>query len=112
MERFNTQKGQHILTDEDALDIFEQNVNKGGNVIEVGSGSGNVTRRLAKHAGKVVGFEVDHRFGDDLSKLQEEYPNVKISYKDVLGVDLKKILKGKTRDQRWQAYLSTSLNLS
>ena len=54
--------GQHMLVDEEALDIFTEQIVYGANVLEVGSGTGNITERAAARANKVIGIEIDRRF--------------------------------------------------
>lgn len=48
-------------------------------VLEVGAGTGNLTRELAKKAGKVIVFEVDTRFKPFLKDLSE---NVELHFED------------------------------
>src|SRR3989344_42785 len=40
-------------------------------VLEIGAGIGNLTAEMAKHAGRVIAFEIDKRFKPMLSKLPE-----------------------------------------
>ena len=54
--------GQHILINKVALDVFSRNTIRGGNVLEIGAGPGNITERIAEHAKKVVAIETDRRF--------------------------------------------------
>ncbi len=46
----NESIGQHILVDEKVLDFMGQQVSCGANVLEVGTGPGNITRRIAQGA--------------------------------------------------------------
>ena len=48
-------------------------------VLEVGSGTGNLTREIAKKAGKVIAFEIDERFRSLLSDLPK---NVELHFED------------------------------
>lgn len=64
-------KDQFFLTDEavikrmvDLAQLSDKDV-----VLEVGAGPGNLTRELAKYAGKVIAFEVDERFAKILANL-------------------------------------------
>ena len=42
--------------------VAQANINKSIAVIEVGPGIGALTQILARHAGKVICFEIDERF--------------------------------------------------
>lgn len=61
-------------------------------VIEIGTGIGVLTNELAKLAKKVVAIEIDDRLIPILNDTLAEYDNVKIINKDVLKVDLNKLL--------------------
>ncbi len=76
---------QHFLIDERVAerqiryaDLTEDDV-----VLEIGAGSGFLTRRIARHAG-VVAIEFDDRFIERLKKI----PNVEVIHGDALHVDL------------------------
>lgn len=74
-------KDQFFLVDEDIVkqmvDFAE--LNKDDVVLEIGAGIGNLTRELAKKAGKVIAFEIDERFKPLLSDLGE---NVDLRFED------------------------------
>lgn len=91
--------GQHILINEAALNIFSENTVKGGNVIEIGAGPGNITERIAQNAKKIVAIEIDRNFEPILSDLQMEYKNIEVVYKDVLNLNLAKLMKN---GSEWQ----------
>lgn len=105
-------KGQHLLTDEEALDFFAQRADKNTTVIEVGPGSGNITQRIARFAKRVIGFEADTRFSDDLEEVRAQHPNVEVNYKDILGVDLKKVLKNKSKNEKYQIMSNLPFHIS
>ncbi len=87
-------RGQHIITNGNILDAIADNVNRGGVVLEVGAGPGNLTERLARKAKSVVAVEIDRQFEPILSELQTEHPNVKVVYKDVLRLNLENTVRG------------------
>lgn len=67
----NPLKDQFFLTDErvikkivDSADLKTTDV-----VLEIGAGTGNLTKELAKRSGRVAAFEIDPRFKSFLSKL-------------------------------------------
>ena len=97
----NDRLGQHILINKNALSLLSSNVS-GGNVLEIGPGPGNLTEIIAQRAKKVVAVEIDRKFEPILSQLREEYPNVSIIYKDVLGLNLNNLMRGGFFDSNWQ----------
>ena len=61
-------------------------------VIEIGPGSGVLTRELAKRAAKVVSIEVDERLPPLLAETMAGVDNFKLVLQDVLKVDLKALI--------------------
>ena len=94
--------GQHILVNEVALGVFSKNTARGGNVIEIGAGPGNITERIAQNAKKVVAIEIDRKFEPILSDLQSEHRNVEVVYKDVLNLNLYNYMRGGLFSSDWQ----------
>jgi 16S rRNA (adenine1518-N6/adenine1519-N6)-dimethyltransferase len=94
--------GQHILVDRAALSFFAENVISGGSVLEVGSGPGNITALIAERARRVVGVEIDRKFEPLLTEVQHKYPNVEVTYKDILSMNLGNIIKGNFFRSNWQ----------
>jgi len=85
MEDVNFEKGQHMLTD---LKIVEKEISaaklgRKDRVIEIGAGSGILTKELVK-AERVLAFEIDEKFRDELEKLKKENKNLEIIYGDAL----------------------------
>jgi len=93
---------QHILIDPSALRFFASNVAPGGNVLEIGPGPGNITALIAERARRVVAVEIDRKFEPLLTEVQHRHPNVEVTYKDILSVNLGKILKGNFFGSNWQ----------
>lgn len=60
----NPNYDQHFLVDELLISelISSANITKKDIVLEIGSGTGNITKELAKHAQKVICIEVDSQF--------------------------------------------------
>jgi len=104
--------GQHILTDESVINIVVNQVNRGSNVLEVGSGSGNLTERIASRASKVVGIEIDRKFQPFLDEVQSSHSNVEIIYKDVLRVNIGKIVRGGFARREWQIVSNLPFHIS
>lgn len=80
--------GQHFLSNPKILDemVEHAELSRSDVVLEVGAGKGELTRRLAEKAGKVVAVEIDPSFAQDLQALAETYPNVEPIIGDVLRV--------------------------
>lgn len=93
--------GQHILVDESALQVFASSTNRGGNVLEIGAGPGNITERIARNAKKVIAVEIDRKFEPILSELQKEHSNIDVVYKDALNLNLGNLIHGGF-NQDWQ----------
>ena len=80
--------GQHFLTNPSILDemIEHADLSRSDVVLEVGAGRGELTKRLAEKAGKVIAVEIDPSFTSDLQALAEACPNVELIIGDVLKV--------------------------
>lgn len=67
---FNTEKGQHILKNPGIINsIIEKSALKSTDtVLEVGSGTGNLTVKLLEHSKKVIAYEIDPRMVAELKK--------------------------------------------
>jgi len=78
--------GQNFLIDLNLLDILVQAAELAARdlVVEVGSGTGSLTARLADHAGFVLGVEVDPAFVELLCEALGQRENVRILHADVL----------------------------
>ena len=80
--------GQHFLSNPLVLDrlVKYAYLSRSDVVLEVGAGRGELTKRLAKRAGKVIAVELDSRFSKPLRALAEVYPNIELIVGDVLTV--------------------------
>lgn len=78
--------GQHFLMNSETLDrmVDYAELSRLDIILEVGAGSGDLTRRLAEKAGKVIAVEIDKRFAPDLILIAKSHPNVEILFGDVL----------------------------
>lgn len=103
---------QHILINEAALETFAARTVRGGNVIEIGAGPGNITERIARYAKNVVAIEIDRKFEPILSDLQREYGNVDVIYKDVLNLNLSNLIRGKFFNSEWQIMSNLPFNIT
>ncbi|MCK4776860.1 MAG: ribosomal RNA small subunit methyltransferase A [Actinomycetia bacterium] len=86
--------GQHFMTDIDVLkEIVElAKIKKDEEIVEVGSGIGNLTYWLSKKAFKVYAVEFDRKMQQVLSGLQKERKNIYPVFADALREDLEKII--------------------
>lgn len=82
--------GQNFLVDPNALErvIFAAEIGLDDEVLEIGPGLGNLTRRLAETAKRVVAVEIDHKFIPALEDVLGAYPHVEIINADILEVDV------------------------
>uniref|UniRef100_A0A914HKS9 rRNA adenine N(6)-methyltransferase n=1 Tax=Globodera rostochiensis TaxID=31243 RepID=A0A914HKS9_GLORO len=68
--KFNTEKGQHILKNPGVVHaIVEKSAVKGTDtVLEVGSGTGNLSMKLLERAGRLIAYELDNKMVAELKK--------------------------------------------
>lgn len=80
-------KGQHFITDQSLLTRIADyaELRQSDRVLEIGPGTGNLTKVLALRAGKVYAIEVDPGLAADL---QGRFPNVDLIKGDALKVEL------------------------
>jgi 16S rRNA (adenine1518-N6/adenine1519-N6)-dimethyltransferase len=79
--------GQHFLMDRDATMRIASyaDLGPGDNVLEIGSGTGNLTEALASRAGRVYAVEIDP---DLAARLSGRFSNVQVIKGDALKVEL------------------------
>lgn len=95
MENFKFKKefGQNFIYDEDLLsDIIKlSNITKEDNVLEIGAGCGNLTKKIAQNCKFVLSYEIDKKLTEHLKNLEIQYNNLKIIIKDILKESTKDI---------------------
>lgn len=99
--KLNEKLGQHLLIDQEALSFIASQVVKGANVIEIGTGPGNLTTDLSQRANKVIGIEIDRRFEEVLSDMATEHNNVEIIFSDALKLHYDRLVD-QDRSREWQ----------
>ena len=104
--------GQHLLVDKEAIDTLVNNIEYGGNVLEIGPGPGNLTEKIAERAGKVVAIEIDRRFEPILNELQSQHSNIEVIYKDAISLNFGKILKTDSSKEGWQVISNLPFHIS
>lgn len=84
--RFNKALGQNFIFDNNLLDAIVSDSGAGADdtVVEIGTGAGTLTSRLALRAKKVFSFEVDKNLQDMLSLSLQGCENVEVVFRDVL----------------------------
>ena len=87
--------GQNFLIDEDVIaDIVDgAEVGPTDLVIEIGPGTGALTRGLAREAGLLVGVEIDGKLIPVLERALARYPNTEIIQEDFLKCDAKALVE-------------------
>ena len=93
MEKFKFKKsyGQNFLNDNNILEniVKESNIKENSLVIEIGPGSGALTKYLAKEAKNVLAYEIDTRLEDILYDNLADYHNIEIIFDDFLNRNIK-----------------------
>ena len=87
--------GQNFLHDPGALEkiVNSAEVDDNDVVLEVGPGTGTLTKFLARAAKKVIAVEIDERLAPILDIELADYPNVWVIYQDILTVDVATLLR-------------------
>jgi len=78
--------GQNFLMDQQVVEdlINAAEIRSENTVLEVGAGTGTVTRALARRAGKVIAVELDRDLIPTLKENLKDFPNVEIVNADIL----------------------------
>ncbi|MCI5701783.1 MAG: 16S rRNA (adenine(1518)-N(6)/adenine(1519)-N(6))-dimethyltransferase RsmA [Erysipelotrichaceae bacterium] len=97
MNDFNFKKslGQNFLQDKNILENIVATANVSGNslTIEIGAGSGNLTKEIAKVSKHVLCYEIDTRLENILDESLKDYNNIHIIFDDFLKRDIKEDIK-------------------
>ncbi|QXM07382.1 16S rRNA (adenine(1518)-N(6)/adenine(1519)-N(6))-dimethyltransferase RsmA [Crassaminicella indica] len=95
--KFSKSLGQNFLIDENILEkiVDGAEVEKDDIVIEVGPGIGTLTQVLAERAKKVIAIEIDQTLIPILSETLRDYDNVEVIHKDVLKLDIHRLIEEK-----------------
>ena len=93
MEDFKFKKafGQNFIHDYQVINriVYETNIEKNSLVIEIGPGSGVLTKELAKVSQNVLAYEIDTRLEEILDENLKDSHNVDIIYDDFMKRDIK-----------------------
>ncbi len=93
--QFKKSLGQNFLQDFNILQKIVEvaNIEDKSLVIEIGPGSGNLTKEVAKKANNVLCYEIDTRLEEILDENLKSYSNIKIIYDDFLKRDIRLDIK-------------------
>lgn len=96
--RLTKSLGQNFLVDDNVIDkiVSTADIDKKDLVIEVGPGIGNMTRRLATKAGRLIAVEIDKHLIPPLEEVLKDFPNSSLINKDILKTSLDEAI----RDER------------
>lgn len=90
MEKFNYKKkyGQNFLNDNNIVDKIVNSIDAGSDdlIIEIGPGSGALTKKLKNYKSHIIAFELDKETERFLSKLEDD--KTQIVFNDFLEADV------------------------
>lgn len=99
MKNFEYKKslGQNFLIDKNIINKIVNSIDlkEDSLIIEIGPGSGALTKELVKLNANVISFEIDTRLKEELDKISAENDNLEIIYEDFLKINLKEFLEQK-----------------
>ena len=93
--KFDKKYGQNFIINPSVCPRIADSsgIDENSGVIEIGTGIGVLTSRLAQRAKKVVALEIDTSLQPILAETLAEYDNVKVIYQDVLKTDIARLIK-------------------
>jgi 16S rRNA (adenine1518-N6/adenine1519-N6)-dimethyltransferase len=101
--------GQHFLADPNVVERIVRlaGVGPGDCVLEIGVGTGTLTKGLAAAGATVLGYEVDRKLEPLLAEALHGVANVEIRFEDALAADLESALG----DARWTMVANLPYNV-
>ena len=83
--------GQNFLVNPHIIDkiVDAAEISKDDIILEVGPGTGLLTKKLAEKAGKVIAVEKDNRLIEPLKETFKNYPNIEIIGGDALNLEFR-----------------------
>lgn len=79
-----TNIGQHLLINEKVTQNIVNSIPQNKTIIEIGAGSGLLTKHLVKKSKKVYAIEIDRKFTKHLSSLEKKHKNLRVFYQNAL----------------------------
>lgn len=85
------EKDQHFLISSSAIKLLIKGleISENDKILEIGSGSGNITKLLVKEGILVTASEIDLKFKPLLEEIKKENSNLSLIFKNVLDIDWK-----------------------
>lgn len=92
---FKKKYGQNFLIDDNILNkiIDSSNIEDDTLVIEIGVGAGNLTKKIALVAKRVIGYEIDTKLKSIIEDNLKEHSNIDIIYDDFLTREVRQDIK-------------------
>ncbi|MCD4782608.1 MAG: 16S rRNA (adenine(1518)-N(6)/adenine(1519)-N(6))-dimethyltransferase RsmA [Candidatus Eremiobacteraeota bacterium] len=105
-------RGQHLLPDKNMLAkiVNSANIKPDDNIIEIGPGTGLLTEILAQKAGKVIAFEIDRDFENNLRLISEKHQNLEVRFIDFLKWDIAEFMEGEAG--KWRVMGNIPYNIT
>src|SRR3989344_5972122 len=96
--------GQNFLVNPHILDkiISAAEISKDDVILEVGPGTGNLTKKLAEKAKKVIAIEKDHRLIEPLKQTFKNHSNVEIMRGDILDTKTDFVLQSPSLSDKYK----------
>jgi len=93
--RLKKNLSQHLLKDRNLLDKLVKlaDIGPGDTVVEIGAGQGDLTRSIIPRARFVHAVELDRQFREPLERLRELFPNVSVTFGNILDLSISSFAK-------------------
>lgn len=103
--------GQHVLHDHNYLRKIVElaQVNKEDVCLEIGAGTGNLTRFLVERAGRVVAVEIDKKL---IEPLRRDIPGAEIVGGDFLKIDIDRLVGECGISPKWKVVSNLPYNIT
>ncbi|MFC1790787.1 ribosomal RNA small subunit methyltransferase A [Patescibacteria group bacterium] len=88
----NLRLGQHFLIDYYSLRVLANSASSNASVIEIGAGTGELTRLLAERSKGVVAVEIDRRYRPFLENVRQNHPNVDFIFGNALEIGVQQLI--------------------
>ncbi len=90
--------------------LNRSSINEKDTVLEIGAGTGFITKQLIKHAKQVIAIEKDPKLFKRLQKNLGSQPNLKILNQDIVKLNLYKIIPKTTSQENYKIFSNIPFN--